>query len=93
MGPKQLCQLAEMVSVTPLEVLTLVLEATTQQLCLFFDLVEQSKRPAERVSPPDPPRDRTPAKSGKSLFDQLRELGEQRCGWSSTFCRDGQQTE
>ena len=40
LGPKVICQLAEMVSFTPVEVQSLVPEATTKQICLFFDLMK-----------------------------------------------------
>ena len=74
---KLLCQLSEMVDCTPLEIKELILEATTKQLCAFFDLIE-----AKAAHKSDSRREQSGLKSGKaksnSLLDQLRHLDEQR---------------
>ena len=71
MEPKLLCQVAEMVSVTPLEVLSLIPEATTEQLCKFFDLIEKSKQAPKRDSRRELLEEKAEAKPAKSLLDQL----------------------
>ena len=78
MEPKLLCQLAEMVSVTPLEVLSLIPEATTEQLCKFFDMIEKSKQAPKRDSRREVLQEKSEAKPAKSLLDQLRQLDDER---------------
>ena len=76
--PKLLCQVAEMVSVTPLEVLSLIPEATTEQLCKFFDLIEKSKQAPKSDSRREVLIEKTEAKPATSLLDQLRQLDNER---------------
>ena len=78
MEPKLLCQVAEMVSVTPLEVLSLIPEATTEQLCKFFDLIEKSKQAPKSDSRREVLIENTEAKPATSLLDQLRQLDNER---------------
>ena len=74
MEPKLLCQLAEMVSFTPLEVLAVVPEATSKQLCKFFDLVDQTKQAPTSDGGCEVKKDKTEATPATSLLDQLRQL-------------------
>ena len=76
MEPKLLCQVSEMVTFTPLEVLALIPKATTTQLCKFFDLVEQVKQPPVRDVDREPTKEKTEAVPATSLLDQLRQLDD-----------------
>ena len=80
MEPKLLCQVSEMVSFTPLEVLALIPKATTTQLCKFFDLIEQVKQPPVLDVDREPTKEKTEAVPGTSLLDQLRQLDDIRKG-------------
>ena len=74
MEPKLLCQLAEMASFTPLEVLAVFPEATSIQLCKFFDLVDQTKQAPASDGGREAKKDETEATPATSLLDQLRQL-------------------
>ena len=74
MEPKLLCQLAEMASFTPLEVLAVVPEATSIQLCKFFDLVDQTKQAPASDGGREAKKDESEATPATSLLDQLRQL-------------------
>ena len=76
MEPKLLCQVSEMVTFTPLEVLALIPEATSTQLCKFFDLVEQVKQSPVRDVDREPTKETTDAVPATSLLDQLRQLDD-----------------
>ena len=74
---KTICQLCEMVESSPLEIQELVPDATTKQVCRFFDLVGPSAEAAAVVNPAR--RKGSPmAAPNMSLFEQLRELDRQR---------------
>ena len=74
MEPKLLCQLAEMASFTPLEVLAVVPEATSIQLCKFFDLVDQTKQAPASDGGREAKKDKSETTPATSLLDQLRQL-------------------
>ena len=78
LGPKVICQLAEMVSYTPVEVQSLVPEATTKQICRFFDLVKATSSTPASSKALERREGAEKSIAQKSLLEQLRNLDEQR---------------
>ena len=78
LGPKVICQLAEMVSFTPVEVQSLVPKATTKQICLFFDLVKAASTTPASNNALVSREGAVKSVPEVSLLEQLRKLEQQR---------------
>ena len=77
LNTKTICQLCEMVDSSPLEIQEFLLEASTKQVCRFFDLVGLAAEAAAVDKPAR--REGSPmADPNLSLFEQLRDLDRQR---------------
>ena len=67
-----------MVSFTPVEVQSLVPEATTKQICLFFDLVKATSTTPSSIKALEHREGAEKSVPEKSLLEQFRNLDQQR---------------